>query len=146
MLEGRAPLWRPIDWLKIYQNLVVFFLSFPSIFLIFFLSRAHKIGFMLLHVSMKVEFLLSWFSLSEFACIQFFRLKSTLNNIFYCMFMCLEIFQTIKVLYWSVHITHESMICKQSFEWSKIMKWAFEFVKQIIVINIILFIILNVDL
>ena len=35
---GRAPLWNPIDWLKIYQNMMVSFFHFPSVFLKFFLS------------------------------------------------------------------------------------------------------------
>ena len=40
--SGEAPLRRPIDWLKIYPNLVVFFHLFTSILLIFFLSGHWK--------------------------------------------------------------------------------------------------------
>ena len=59
------------------------------------------------------------------------------------MFMCLELFETIKVLYQRAHIEHKNIIYKQHFEWSKIRKRAFEFKKQIIAIKIKLLIVLN---
>ena len=43
------------------------------------------------------------------------------------------------------HIEREIIICKQSFEWKKITKRAFEFTKQTIAIRIVLFIVMNVD-
>lgn len=59
------------------------------------------------------------------------------------MFMCLELFETITVLYQRAHIEHKNIIYKQHFEWSKIRKRAFEFKKQIIAIKIKLLIVLN---
>lgn len=59
------------------------------------------------------------------------------------MFMCLVVFETIKVLYQTAHIEHKNIIYKQHFEWSKIRKRAFEFKKQIIAIKIKLLIVLN---
>ena len=77
-------------------------------------------------VVVKVEFLSSWFSFPEFACTEFLRQKSTLNKISYRLFTWLETFETIKALYLRVHIERENIIRKQRFEWSKIMKKAFE--------------------
>ena len=68
-------------------------------------------------------------ALSKFVCIEFFREKSTLNKNIYRVFTCLETFKTIKVLYWRAHIERENIICKQGFDYSKIMKRAFEFKK-----------------
>ena len=77
-------------------------------------------------VVVKVEFLSSWFSFPKFACIEFLRQKSTLNKISYRLFTWLETFETVKALYLRVHIERENIIRKQRFEWSKIMKKAFE--------------------
>ena len=41
----------------------------------------NKTDYMFSRVAVRVEFLTNWFSLSKFACIEFFRLKTTLNEI-----------------------------------------------------------------
>ena len=69
-----------------------------------------------------------------------------LNKIFYHMFMWLEMFKTIKTLYQRVHINCENFICKQILWMKQNNEKSFEFMKQITVIKIILFIVLNVDL
>ena len=62
------------------------------------------------------------------------------------MFMCLEMFKSIKALHWGAHIERENIVWKQGFDCSNIMKRASEFTRQIIVIKIILFIVLYIAL
>ena len=92
----------------------------------------------------KVEFLTSWFSLSQFACIEFFREKLTLNNIFCHDCTCLETFETIKALPRTSN--PKNIICKQHFELNNITTRAFEVTNQVTAIQIIRFIALNIDL
>ena len=72
-------------------------------------------------VAVKVEFSTSWFSISKFACIEFFRTKSTLNKFFIA---CLDVrnARSKESALRRVHIECENIICKQRFEWSKIIR------------------------